>query len=255
MKQLLNLTCFFLKRRLKDGFTIGYNLIFPVIMVLLLGYLTNRNFGDIVSSYQYYAIVTIPFCILMSITTAAYAAKDCAYQKTAMRFVIAPVSTTQILMANVLSCTIAFFLCYFVLFFGVVWIYRLAFSMTWLYIPLLYLSMSFLVSAIGTWIGNGMKDFLIIKNIMNIPVGLLAFLGGCFYPIGSMNHIFRFIIHLSPLTWINQAMFRCVFSESETNAVLTSMLLFLVGFVCCLIGRRSFRKEEFLYGELPGYEK
>lgn len=255
MRTMMNLTFFFLKRRFKDGFTMGYNLIFPVVMVILLGYLTNRNFGELVSSYQYYAVVTIPFCILMSITTAAYAAKDCAYQKTATRFMIAPVTTMQILMANILSCTIAFSICYFVLFFGIVLLFAIPFGITWFHVPLLYFSMSFVVSAIGTWIGNGMKDFLIVKNMMNIPVGVFAFLGGCFYPIGSMNRVIRFFIHLSPLTWMNRSVFRSIFSEPENACVLTSFVLIIAGLVFCLISRKCFRKEEFLNGELPGYEK
>ena len=88
-------------RRIKDGFTIGYNIIFPTLLISILGMLTKNQFGDVITSYQYYTIVIIPFCACMALITAAYAGKEEAYAKTAVQS--CSVSVTALLLSYVAS--------------------------------------------------------------------------------------------------------------------------------------------------------
>lgn len=82
MKNFVPLFMLGLKRRSKDFFIIFYSVVFPIAIIALLGYLTSTSYGRDFTSYEYYSIVMIPFCLLMGITSVAYAAVDEKRMKT-----------------------------------------------------------------------------------------------------------------------------------------------------------------------------
>ena len=92
-----------------DGFALGYNVVFPIIMILLLGTLCKGVYKGEISSFQYYAIVVIPFSTLMGIVTAAYAGKDDAYAKVAQRVMVSPITKEAIVMSKVILMYHRFF--------------------------------------------------------------------------------------------------------------------------------------------------
>jgi ABC-2 type transport system permease protein len=196
MSTLMSLFLTDMKRRSKDGFIIGYNIIFPIVMILLLGYLTSVNYGHEFTGYQYYSVVIPPFCIAMAMITAAYAGKDDAYKKTAERFLFAPITKTQIVLSKLLSCTVVISLCNLAVIIFAALVLKL--PVTALIIPLFILlaSETFVMCAIGLLIGLGMKYFILIKNILNIPICLAAILAGAFYPIGTLNPKLEFLLRL-----------------------------------------------------------
>ena len=243
-----------LKRRFCDGFAVGYNLIFPAVMIGLLGTLCKKlSYGGI-SGYQYYTVVMIPFCTIMALITAAYAGKDDAYAKTAERVLLTPISTKAIVWSKVISCSLVFFLC------GIL-VYGAAGILTGLemrsigWISILFLTLSFSVSSIGTLIGLGMKNFLVLKNVLNIPIAIFAILGGTFFRIGTFNRVGNFVLNLSPIRWINRSMFQLLFEGNQMLLLYTAGVLIIVGSVCAVLAIKTFQKGEYMNGSMPGYEK
>ena len=241
-----------LKRRLCDGFAIGYNLIFPLLMIGLLGVLCRKfSYGGI-TSYQYYTVVMIPFCIVMAVVTAAYAGKDDAYAKTAQRVLMTPVSVKDIVLVKVISCTLAVFLCSIV-------VYAVSSTLVGLAVTsigavgLLFLTLSFAVAALGTLIGLGMKNFLVLKNVINIPIALFAILGGTFFRIGTFHKVGDCVLSLSPLRWINRSLFMLLYDGNSMLLWKTSVVLIVFGVVCTLFGIAAFQKGEYMNGDLPSY--
>lgn len=244
-----------MKRRVTDGFALGYNVIFPIIMILLTGFLCKGLYHGEITSFRYYSVVMIPFCTLMGIVTAAYAGKDDAYAKVAQRVLISPISKEAIVMSKVISCTIVFSGCS-----------ALVYSFTFIFCPVpdavsvtavlvLLASISFFISGAGTLIGLGMKNFLAIKNVMTIPVCIAAILGGTFFPMGGFQKDIQMLINLSPLTWINRALFLTLYDHNQSLIWKISVILILAGVISTYLATASFQKEEYIHGNIPGYEK
>ncbi len=244
-----------IKRRMTDGFAVGYNIVFPVIMILLLGTLCKGLYKGEVTSYQYYSLVMIPFCILMGIVTVAYAGKDDAYAKVAQRVLISPITKEAIVMSKVISCTIVFSICSLLVYAITSLFFHVHNGKSIVAIGILLISVSFFISAIGTVIGLGMKNFLSIKNIMTIPICLFAILGGTFFPMGSFQTDIQMFINISPITWINRSLFLSIFDQNQSLVSLISVILIMAGMVCVFIAVKTFRKEEYMYGDLPNYKK
>ena len=244
-----------IKRRMTDGFAVGYNIIFPVIMIFLLGTLCKGLYKGEVTSYQYYSIVMIPFCILMGIVTVAYAGKDDAYAKVAQRVLISPITKEAIVMSKVISCTIVFSICSLLVYGITSFFFPAHNGKSIVAIGILLLSISFFISAIGTVIGLGMKNFLSMKNIMTIPICIFAILGGTFFPMGSFQTDIQILVNSSPITWINRSLFLSIYDQNQGLVSRISVILILAGMVCVFIAVKTFRKEEYIYGDLPNYEK
>lgn len=255
MRMVWKLMLFDGKRRIRDFFSIGYNFLFPIIMGLLLGYLFSNTYGRGFTSYQYYAVVTVPFCVMMSVTTAAYAAKDEAYQKTAVRFLLSPVANGEIVLGKLFSCT------------AVMGMYSVAAAgilMFVLKVPvrghigeviLLIGAEAFAACAVGLLIGYACRNFLLLKNVLNIPIALAAIIGGSFYPIGSLNSRISWIFRLSPMTYVNEALFRCLYEDDGAFLLKTVGGCIVVGMIGMVLAVLLFSREEYRNGELPGYEK
>lgn len=253
MNVLFSMVIADLKRRAKDGFVLGYNVIFPVVMILLLGYLTSAGYGKDFTGYQYYSVVMLPFCIAMSMITAAYAGKDEAYKKTAIRFLFSPVSKAFIVLSKLFSCIIIISICNLLVLLFCMMAFHLPVSLSIVSIFVLLSAETLAVCTIGLFIGFGMKNFILIKNVLNIPIVLAAILGGAFYPIGTLNPSFEAVLRLSPLTWINRGMFLAIYDNNSTVLWITSTVLVIVGILFAILTVQLFKKEEFIHGDLPGY--
>lgn len=244
-----------LNRRLKDGFAVGYNIIFPIVIIWLLGFICRKaNYGPI-DSYEYYSVVITPFTTFMALITAAYAGKDDAYSKTAERVISSPVTFTSIVITKVIAETVVFTICsVFVTIISIVsWNHDLINSL----VPLLflYLSISVLTAGLGTWVGLGMKNFLAVKNLISVPICILAVAGGCFFRNGSTDSALEVLVRLSPFTWINRGIFQGIYDDNNMGIYVAAIIMLLAGIMFTAIAVITFKKEEYGHGELPGYEK
>ena len=243
-----------IKRRFTDGFLLGYNIIFPMLLIALLGVLCrNVSYGNI-NSYKYYTIVSVPFSIVMAVITAAFAGKDDAYAKTAERVLLSPISIKTIVISKVISSMISIFLCGIIVYIGGSLIFNIDLKDAH-YVVLLLFFLSFCVSAIGTYIGLGMKNFLVVKNFMSIPISVLAILGGSFFAFGSSNKIIQFFINCSPFTWINRSIFLVLFDNNYKLITILYLILVGTGMLFSVLAVFTFKKGEYMDGSLFGYEE
>lgn len=245
-----------LKRRVTDGFAVGYNVIFPLLMIWLLGSLFKGSFsGGEVTGYQYYGVVMVPFCIMLSVITAAYAGKDDAYAKTADRILIAPISNAAIVCSKILAETIVFAMCSFIVLLVSLALWDVCDMKNIGAFFLGYSTISFVTACVGTYLGLGMKDFLRLKNVLNIPVLIFAVLGGCFYSFGTVHRELQFLMDLSPLKWINRSLFLTVYDNNYWLLYVTCTVMIVVGVIFMSLAIVLFKREEYGNGELPGYEE
>ena len=101
----------------------------------------------------------------------------------------------------------------------------------------------------------GMKDFMKVKNVLNIPILIFAILGGCFYQFGTLNKLLGFVMDLSPLRWINKGLFLLIYDDNCMLLYRLCLLMIIAGGIFMLLAITFFKREEYGNGELPGYEK
>lgn len=235
-----------LKRRSKDFFIIFYNLICPFVTILLLGYLNSLKYTDIISSYEYYTIALIPFFVFLSMTTSAYNAKDESMNNVSGRVLMSPAKNASIVIGKILSSLIVLAITLLILLFTCNLLFGMQLGMKLIPISLLYLAFTFMTTTIGYFIGFTLKNDEAIRNYMNLPVSIFAFLGGCFFPMGSMNPSFELIFKLSPLHWINKSLFLYIYDSDVVLLQRCSLMLFAIALVFLTLSLTSFKREVFL---------
>lgn len=245
MKNFFPLFILGLKRRSKDFFIIFYSVVFPIVMIALLGYLTSKSYGSYFTSYEYYSIVMIPFCLLMAITSVAYAAVDEKRMKTSCRYMIAPISKSSLIIAKFLSGVIALTVCSIIVLLISMRIFHLPVSGNEVNLVTLLLCESIAISGLGLFFGLASKNFATIQNYLNLPIMIFGFLSGAFFPVSTLNPVLSFIVNLSPLTWINRGIMYCLYTSDTTILLYTSFMLFAVGMLFTILTIKYFKKEAF----------
>jgi len=244
-----------LRRRAKDSFLIGYHIIFPIVLIVLLGYLFSESYDNKLFSFQYYSIVILPFCNAMAMITAAYHSKEEAYHKTSVRFLASPISYTSMILSKLLSGFVIIACCNLLVLILARIFFKIPIIENVIPVVLLILAECFTVYAMGLLIGFGSKNFMLIKNLLNIPICLFAVLAGTFFPFASLNPVLEFFIRLSPLYWINRGIFLAIYDGHTALLWRTTRITSSIGVIVTILAIRFFKKEEFIHGDLPGYEK
>ncbi len=255
MRIWLKLYLFYLRRTLKDFFTLGYSMIFPIIMIVLIGWLRKGSYSQDTSSFAYYTIVLVPFCICFELTTAAYLGQEEARKKVAERFLISPISTRMLIITKWSAGVTAMSVCHGFVYLFAKLILRVSYHGYGALLFLMSITFTGIIYGLGLWLGLGMKNFIVLKNLVNIPVLVFGVLGGCFYPFGSSYVLLNTFIHLSPLTWINRATFLAIY---DSNPYLLRLLICLFLFLnvgALVMAIHKFKKEAFCNGDMFSYEK
>lgn len=248
MRGFLTLLSFGFQRRIKDFFIICYNIVYPLILILLLGYISTNYFkGDnSVTSYYYYTFVLIPFFIFTSIITMAYVAKDESLYKTSYRFIIAPIGSKAIVLSKIISCTIVVWGCTGALMIITRFLLGVKVGANLTLILMLFFTETLMASAVGIYLGIAFKNFNTLKGILNIPINIFALLGGVFFPVGSLGNTFEKVSYISPLTWINRGIIAAVYDNNVLILIYAIAITLILGVLFSILAVTSFKKEAFL---------
>lgn len=245
----------YVKRYLKDSFTIGYSILFPIIMIGLLGWIRKGSFSNGLSSFQFYTITMLPFIICCELITAAFQGQEEGRLKVAERFLISPITTKTLIIAKWCAGVTSLSICHGFVYLVAKIFFHVSYEGKGLYLYLVSIVLTAFIYALGLLMGLGMKNFIVFKNLVNLPIFVFAILGGCFFPIGSFNEMVAGMIKLSPLTWINRAAFLSLYDNNNELLIIISIIL-LVGITVILSQAiKRFKKEGFLNGELPSFNK
>lgn len=248
MNGFVNLMAYGLQRRIKDFFIITYNVVFPLLLIILLGYLATNFFkGDSsITSNHYYTLVLIPFYLLTSIITVAYVAKDENFHKISYRFIIAPIDNSAIVLSKIFSCTLVIWGCSIINLLVARVLLGVNFGKSTPLILLLFLTETLMSSAIGIYLGICIRNFDTIKGILNIPLSLFGLLGGSFFPVGSLGNNFEKITYISPFTWINKGLMTAIYDNNCTILFFSIAITIILALAFSVLSVITFKKEAFL---------
>lgn len=238
---------FYLKRRNKDFFILIYNVILPAILIVILGYLMKPSYSDgIISSFQYYYVVLIPFCTSLSITTALYNAKEDRRENVSERIFSSPVNIKALILSKILSSSVSLTIITTLLIIAGALVTRLSNPLNILLMVSLNVVFIFFCTVFGYFLGFSSENDDAIRSYLSLPTCILAFLGGCFFPIGSTNIIIASLIKLSPFYWLNRSIFALIYDSSSTTFTIVFSILLLLTGLLFVLSTRTFKKEAYL---------
>lgn len=223
-----------------------YMTVFPMALVLVLGYLNSGTYGSKVTSYDYYGISILVYCAFGMSCNAANNFMEAHIKASNMRIIFSPVNTSYIYISKILATFAFSAICLF----PVVGILNIAlnvnFGSKFIYVLILLMLLSLSSSAVGILFCCIFKSEELANKILSIINNSLAFLGGTFIPLEGFGKTIRVLSGISPVTWIQRDIFKIIY-DGNTDVFLPEVLAligaFLVATVLCKI---TFRTEDYI---------
>ena len=248
MNELKILFSFGFKRRIKDSFLVSYGIMMPLIMILLLGYLASGYYTGIegISSFSYYTLVSLPLYTFFSSITLIYVAREEQLFKAGSRFVMAPIPKSVLVLYKILPATLVIFIFILLVMLACKLLFGVSFQGQFLQVLILLGIFGYMSCSLGTFIGLCTKNFIIVKNLVSIPLLIMGFLGGSFFPVGSLGKGFLIASYFSPLTYVNQGLFRLIYDHNHISYLLASIITLVIGIIFTIGSTIQMQKEAFI---------
>ena len=170
-----------------------------------------------VGSMDYYAVTMLTLILFYASLTGFWAIRGEVEQNTAPRILCAPVSSFELLTGKVIgSIFVSFVQGLVVLLFS-----KLVLKTYWgedlLSVGLLILSYAIMTTSLGVALAFLIKSSEAASGVLNTIIPIFVFLGGGYMPLSAMGSVISTISVISPVKWINSALFGVIFDGSYSD--------------------------------------
>jgi ABC-2 type transport system permease protein len=91
------------------------NTVFPFLLILVLGYLTNGSYGTEITSFDYYGITILLVSVLNVSITASNSFMERSIKRSNLRILYAPIPSTFVYGSKILATFLFTSLCFLIL--------------------------------------------------------------------------------------------------------------------------------------------
>ena len=226
---------------------IFYAIGFPVVLILILGFLMSGSYGQAVTSYDYYGVALMVFGVFNAATFSANSFMEERIKSPNMRIVYSPVRPFFIplskILATLIFCTAAYTLVALFLYFAAGVNYGGADM--WAAFIIMLLSILFF-SCLGVLVCCLLKSEGTTNSILSLLFALFSILGGVFFPVEGLGKAVIAISWISPAKWILTACLRIIYDKDFGMFLPVCGGLVLLSTLSLLLCGRLFRGEEYI---------
>jgi ABC-2 type transport system permease protein len=227
----------------KNPMWIFYATIFPLLLVVILGFLAKNGYGSEVTSYDYYVITLMIYSILTSGMTSSNAFMEERIKKPNMRIIYAPGSVKSIYLSKILaSFTFSFIFHLFDMLLLCI-MFHINISAIPQIIILFGLTELFSVT-LGIMFCCIFKTEAMSNQILSIVINLMAILGGLLFSLDGYGKVVQNISAISPAKWLVKTTFAMIYDHDFTTFIPTVVLLVITIIIMLYVCGKTFRKED-----------
>ncbi|MCX8129851.1 MAG: ABC transporter permease [Clostridia bacterium] len=177
---------------------------------------------------DFYAVTMLTMIIMYTSVSSLWSIKSERTRKTADRIACTPVKGYEILIGKIIGLfSVTFFQFIVVVLFSKYVLKTYWGSHIWAVLVLMAVETIFAIS-FGVVFAYGTKDEGFLVNLLNLIIPFMVLLGGGFVPTDNFGSIMSALSNLSPLKWINQAIFQVIYTGSFSymqSAILINLSL------------------------------
>lgn len=219
---------------------------YPVILTLIIGYLTQSFYGEGISSYEYYSNSMLIFMFMGAGLITVYNFIDTSLVNGNFRAMYAPIDTSVIYISQVISSTIFSMI-------GIILnilIFRFLVGVNYngseFLIILVLTTLAFLSATIATLLCSVKANIGTINGVFNLIQALLCFLGGAFFSMEALGGLPAMISKVSPVKYIIDGIFLSIYDNSHMMLVIISVVNIVLALIVLVITKKKFRVESYI---------
>ncbi|MCY9509357.1 ABC transporter permease [Paenibacillus larvae] len=223
------------------------NTLFPLLLILTLGYLGGGLYGGKdVTAYDYYGITILIYNALNVSMTASNSFMEHSVKRSNLRILYAPIPKSFVY----LSKTAASFLFTSLFSVALVVLLQMVFGIhlggyNAVYTTIVLLFFNLFSSALGILFCCLFKGEELTNKFLSTINSVLAVLGGIFFQLDGFGETVENISYLSPVKWVTETLLRIVY-DGNFNLFLPTLLSFaLVTFLLLWGCKRMFKTEDY----------
>ncbi|MBO0452492.1 ABC transporter permease [Candidatus Enterococcus murrayae] len=226
---------------------IFFSLMFPFLLVAILGFLTEGLYGKYFTSYDYYGVTLMLFSTMYAATFSANSFMEEKIKKANLRIVYSPIRNWFIPFSKVVATfifttlfyTIAAVICHL--------LFQIRFGDEKLVqIWALFSGMNLLFSCIGVLMCCIFKSEGVANQIISILTAALAMLSGFLFPVANLGETFVKISNWLPTAKVAQTIFEMIYDQNASNFSSMFILLLICSLLILVIATILFNGEEYV---------
>ena len=244
----LRIVKFDIRNIVKNPMLLIINTIFPLVIVVMIGYLTSGSYrAGAITSYDYYGVTMMIYTALMVSMTVSNTFMEKTVTNGNLRIVYAPVSKTEIYLSKIISTYLFTTVTYSILMCLMQFGFHINFGGENLFFIIVIVNIfTFFSCCFGTMLCCLLKSEESTNTIVQPINQLLAFFGGLFFPVASLGKFMEEVSNFMPTKWITECTFRVIYDYDFSLYLSTIGLLILGSAVCIAVSQITFKPEEYV---------
>ncbi len=223
-----------------------YNIGFPLLLTLILGFLNSGAYGGAINAYDYYGVAMLIFAVFNTATIAANSFMEERIKSPNLRLVHSPIPAFYIHLSKLLATFVFSFTCHLLVAVMLSLTAGVSYSaQIGLMLALLLLS-EFFASALGVMLCCACKSENLANQILSFVITMFAILGGLFFPLDGYGAAIEKLSYLSPVKWVLTASFQMIYDGNNALFLPAMLVLAALSALSVFLCVRLFRTEDYL---------
>jgi ABC-2 type transport system permease protein len=195
---------------------------------------------------DYYAVSMLTLILMYAASTSAASINGEKRTKTGSRILTAPVKKYEVLIGRILGDVLITSLQAAIVLIVSKYAVKAYWGQSGAMLPIIAVIFSEIIMAvsIGAGIAFSIKNEQLSYGLINTTIPFLVFLGGGYIPLDQFNNpVLNTICKISPIKWINDAIFEIIYNNNFSIVPKTLIITFTIAIIFIAASAMIFRKE------------
>ena len=217
---------------------------FPFLLIVILGFLTAGNFGNKVTSYDYYGIAMMIYSILNTATIASNSFMEESIKDGNMRILFSPIKLSYIYFSKI----IATFIFASVFHFAIILLMHFMLGVNYggLSCFIIFLLFEFFSSALGVLFCCIFKSENTANQVLGIIINIFALFGGVFFQMDGLGNAIEKITYISPIKWVLKAILCIIYDKNYGYFLPSAVMLIAVSVIVIILCHILYKTEDYV---------
>lgn len=246
MRSFLTILGMDLANLFKNPVLVGYNTVFAVLLILILGFLCGGNYAHSADAYQYYTVSLIVYGMLSGAMTASNCFMERDIKRPNLRIIFSPVGSFPIYFSKVVASFAFDYVLHVAMLLILCPILGVTLGVWPLYFILLMAPIEFAAASLGIFFCCLFHSEEATSMLLSTTISLLCVLGGTFFSLDGMGSALALISRVSPVKWLNDALFTIACDNDPTLFVPVFAIATCISVLLVLGCQLLFKTEDYL---------
>ncbi|MDF2985051.1 MAG: potB1 [Eubacterium sp.] len=232
---------------LKSPVLLQFNTLLPILLTLILGFLCQGNYGEDITSYDYYGITMLLFTVISVSVSAANGFMEKSIKACNLRVIYSPIKVSYIYLSKIVATFLYTSVC-FMLVIGVCKFFMGVDygGKNFGYVLLLILLLDLLSAALGVMFCCIFKSEEVSSQILSMANNVMGILGGLFFQLDGLGKAASTISNISPVKWVLVGIMKVIYDGDLSFMIPITIIFLSVTVLLTFICKLTFRTEDYV---------